>query len=361
MDEDFNELADALMGENRFEEARALLESGVQRMPRGWKPVQEDPLFVRIAFWDEEEFFAYVQDQGAAPTKPVLWAGASYSRGWYALGALASNQERLEHALFCMDCGIELEPDHPELWSEKGFILARLGRHEAALDCYTRAATIRSWAPQTQIARALRGKGVQLVDLNRIEEAEAALRQSLEMEPDSDIAHKELEYIEQLRSQDAKAKEKIPWFMHSFANPPADPLTVQLIALVEDLPPIAGPRTVGTENYSKILRAFMDRGWAGFEEEFGHIVPRDRPDYEQVKRDLLCEPVFKMKAHRNLARAFMAESGASEETLEDVIKDIFRDPGNQTRNRSRWKSAPQRGLGLLAAIAVLGRAAQQRN
>jgi hypothetical protein len=65
--------------------------------------------------------------------------------------------------------------------------------------------------------------------------------------------------------------------------------------------------------------------WAGFEEEFDRIVPRDRPDYEQVKRDLLREPVFSLKAQRNLARGFMAEIGASDDTLEDVLDDIFGD------------------------------------
>ncbi len=324
MDQDFNKIANALIAQNRLEEARTLLENAMQKMPRGWKPVQEDAEFIRVAFWDQEEFFAYVRGRDAK-AKSVLWIGKSYSRAWYVLSSLASKQGRLEHALFCVDCGIELEPDHPELWSQKGVVLGKLKRHEAALDCYIRAVTIRDWAPPDQTARALRGKGVQLIDLDRLDEAEAALQQSLRLEPDNDIAHKELEYIEQLRKQRADTKEKIPWFLHSFVNPPTDPLTVQLIALVEDLTSIPGPKTVGGENYSKILDAFMDRGWAGFEEEFDRIVRRDRPDYEQVKRDLLCEPIFSIKAHRNMARAFMAASGASEETLEDVLNDVFRE------------------------------------
>lgn len=175
-----------------------------------------------------------------------------------------------------------------------------------------------------QIARALSGKGVQLIDLERLDEAETALRQSLELEPESEIARNELEYIEQLRSQRAEEKEKIPWFLHSFVNPPTNPLTIQLLALVEDLPSIPGPKTVGSKNYSKVQRAFMDRGWAGFEEEFDRIVPRDRPDYEQVKRDMLREPIFSLKAHGNLARAVMAETGAAEETLEHVMDAIFK-------------------------------------
>ena len=70
--------------------------------------------------------------------------------------------------------------------------------------------------------------------------------------------------------------EQIPWFLHSFVNPPTDPLTIRLMALVEDLPSIPGPKTVGSANYSRLFDAFMKRGWTGFEEEFDRIVPRDR-------------------------------------------------------------------------------------
>ena len=215
-----------------------------------------------------------------------------------------------------------VQPDFASTAEE--VVLGKLKRHEEALQCYIRAATVREWAPATQIARALRGQGVQLVDLERLDEAEAALQESLGLEPDSEIARNELDYIAQLQGQRDEQKKKIPWFLHSFVNPPADPLTIQLIALVEDLPEIPGPKTVGPENYSKILDAFFDCGWAGFEEEFDRIVPRDRPDYEQVKRDLLCEDVFRMKVHRNMARAFLASTGRSDETFEDVMNDIFR-------------------------------------
>jgi hypothetical protein len=170
----------------------------------------------------------------------------------------------------------------------------------------------------------MRGQGVQLVDLERLDEAESALRRSLEFEQDNQLALEELEYVQQLRDDQAKRKKQLPWFMRALLEPPTDPLTVQLMALVEGLPSIPGPKTVGPDNYSKIFDAFMQRGWPGFEEEFDRIVPRDRPDYKQVKRDILCEPIFSAEAHRNTSRAFMASAGASDETLEDVMNDIFK-------------------------------------
>jgi tetratricopeptide (TPR) repeat protein len=154
--------------------------------------------------------------------------------------------------LFSLECGLELE-DHPELWSERGYVLSQMKRHQESLESYIRAASIRAWAPPSRVARALRGQGVQLVDLDRLDEAEEVLRKSLEIEPDSDVARGELDYIAGLKQRREKEEEAIPWFLHSFVNPPQDPLGIRLLALVEDLPSIPGPATVGPENYSQIL------------------------------------------------------------------------------------------------------------
>jgi tetratricopeptide (TPR) repeat protein len=325
MDKDFNRRAEALIREGQLDEARILLEESVERQPGKWRPIQERTECIQGAFWDEEEFFAYVMPQQKALTKSIFWVPGSYSKAWYLLALIGSKQGRLEHALFCVDCGLELEPDHPDLWSHKGVVLGKFKRHGEALECYIRAATARNWAPPAQVARALRGQGVQLIDLERLDEAEAALRQSLELEPESKIARQELDLIEQLRGERAKEKKKLLWFVDAIMHPPTDPLTVQLLQLVDGLPSIPGPQTVGAENYSEILDAFLERGWAGFEEEFDRIIPRNRRDYEQVKRDLLRESVFSLKAQRNLTRGFMAQIGASDETLEDVFNDIFGD------------------------------------
>ena len=314
MEPSFNRRADQLIVKGRYAEAQSFLEAAIQAMPAGWTAVWEDDRFLTIAFWDQEEFLAHSQREIKYPrvTKSIAWVDGSYSRAWYQLAVVASKQGRFEHALFCLDCGLELEPDHPELWNEKGYVLGRMERHQEAFNCYVRAASVRDWAPDSQVARALRGQGFQLVDLDRLDEAEDALRRSLELEPDSETAHNELDYIEDLRKKRAAEKEEIPWFLHSFVNPPTDPLTVRLLVLVEDLPSIPGPKTVGSENYSRIVDAFMKRGWAGFEEQFDRVVPRNRPDYAAVKQDMLCEPMYNIKAHRNLADAVLGNRTVDE-------------------------------------------------
>lgn len=319
MESGFNQRADELILDGRSAEARTVLETALQEMPEGWTPRWDDDAFLNIAFWNLEEFFACNDHEIKRMTKSISWVGESYSRAWYQLAVVASKEKRFENALFCIDCGIELEPDHPELWSEKGYLLGRLKRHQEAFDCYVRAASVRDWAPPSQTARALRGQGVQLVDLDRLDEAEDALRRSLELEPESETAHNELGYIADVRRKREAEKKEIPWFLHSFVNPPTDPLTIRLLALVEDLPSIPGPKTVGSENYSRISDAFMERGWAGFEEEFDRIVPRDRADYAEVKRHMLCEPIFSIKAHRNMADIVLGKK-----TVDEIFDEMER-------------------------------------
>jgi tetratricopeptide (TPR) repeat protein len=300
----FDQRADELIAQHRCAEARTLLEVSIREMPVGWKPVRNDGNFLAIAFWNKREFLAYTQHCKA--DKSIKWVPGSYSRAWCQLAEIAIEEKHLDHALLCVDTGLKVEPDHPELWNEKGYILSCLKRPEEAFRCYQRAATVRDWAPQSQVARALRGQGAALIDLERLSEAEVAFLKSLELDPGSENAKKELEYIQQVRRQhDSQKQAAIPLFI----DPPTDPLTVRLRAEVEDLEPIPGPRTVGSGNYSRILDSFIKRGWAGFEEVFDLVVPKTRADYTEVKRNLLRERVFSLKVQRNmlrLAKAFLS-------------------------------------------------------
>jgi hypothetical protein len=78
----FNNQADELIVAGHYAEAQALLESELQRASAGWKPRKEDDQCLEIAFWDQEEFLAYCQQQ---PDRLTIWAGASYSKAWYQL------------------------------------------------------------------------------------------------------------------------------------------------------------------------------------------------------------------------------------------------------------------------------------
>jgi len=201
----FNALAHQLMSKTQWAAARSLLERAIREMPVDWRPVRDDselPFTLICAFWDPAEILAYANSKKAEGYL-VKWIAESYSRAWCQLAIIAVEEGSLQSALSCIESGLTLEPDHPELWNEKGYVLSRQGQYADALLSYERGATVRDWAPASQIARALRGKGSMLIELKRLDEAEAAIRRSLALDPESKVGRNELEYI---RAQELRAK-----------------------------------------------------------------------------------------------------------------------------------------------------------
>jgi tetratricopeptide (TPR) repeat protein len=321
---DPTEQIDLAMARRRWSEARSLLREALAAMPSGWKPIREDEADVNCTSWDMDEFFAYTASHPAV-TKSVFWVRPSHSRWWWQLSETYVAEDLFQNAIQCIESGLALEPDHPLLWISKGFALNRLGRYEDALEVYRTAEVIRSWAPPTVAARALRGQGSSLIDLNRFNEARAAFERSLELDPGSEVARRELEYIAQAIQDQEKRAMTLPWFLHCVRYPPTDPLTAQLVVLVGDMEQIPGPQTIGSANYSKVLAAFMERGWAGFEEAFDGIVPRTRPDYADIKRDLLREPVFSQKVHERMSRVFLGQS-----TIDEMLQEAAHSDKRET-------------------------------
>ena len=306
----------AALRQNRAKDARDLIEQELASMPANWKPLEEDDKQVRGAFWDQDEFLAYVGRRRSDNEKSIFWTTVSFSKLWWQLADVNVSEGRFDNALVCVEKGLELEPDHPILWIERGYIFNRLGRHQEALEAYRTAATVRQWAPPAVTARALRGQGSALIDLGRFSEARGVYDASLEFDPKSESARKELEYIDQALANKKKQAATLPWFLHAIKFPPTDPLTLQLLLLVQNMDSIPGPKTVGTENYSMISKAFLASGWAGFEEAFDAVIPRSRADYADIKRDLLREPIFNPRVHSRMARVVLGEA-----TVDEILEE----------------------------------------
>ena len=68
---------------------------------------------------------------------------------------------------------------------------------------------VRDWARPSQIAHVLRGKGSTLIDLKRIDEAEEAIQQSLDLDPNSNTGRNELEYVVQLRRASKEERPQV--------------------------------------------------------------------------------------------------------------------------------------------------------
>lgn len=193
--------AEKAMAGRDFESARKILKKLLTSKPKGWRFLKEGKGKVEIAFWNQEDFLRHSVEVGAEGTEKrgIFWTGPPYTRMMFLMAMMDVEEGKYDDAMVWLDKALELEPDNPTLMGEKAFILKHKGNNEEAYGLYMEAVESRSWASPTEVASAMRGAGVALVDLQRLDEAEDLLRRSLELDPESVIARKELIYIEGLR------------------------------------------------------------------------------------------------------------------------------------------------------------------
>ena len=62
---------------------------------------------------------------------------AQEARSFYGMSLF--KLERYEEALEIVDAALEVKPDSPTEWSNRGFVLSALGRNEEALEAFEKA------------------------------------------------------------------------------------------------------------------------------------------------------------------------------------------------------------------------------
>jgi len=204
-------VADAFDAIQRGEiaQARAALEAVVAHVPAGWSPVTHSARGVAVAAWSYHDLLPYTlmeAMQGAAGTpgkREVAWVGPSYSRAFQLLAYLAVEDRDLDRAAGLLDRGIALEP-RAELQTERALVYGHQGQLDKALALYVQVSESAE-SDDAAKARAWRGRGSVLTDMGKLDDAEAAYRKSLEIEPDQKLALSELEYIQKLRAGQVKA------------------------------------------------------------------------------------------------------------------------------------------------------------
>jgi tetratricopeptide (TPR) repeat protein len=135
------------------------------------------------------------------PGKAIVvhnWCEALLIKG-YALGEL----KRYAQARVALEAAVEMSPANEQYLSELGSVFLREKDWPKALEIYTRAEEVAGVTePQSRdraTARALRGQGFALIELNRLDEAQAKYQRSLELERGNTLAQNQLRYIEKLR------------------------------------------------------------------------------------------------------------------------------------------------------------------
>lgn len=118
-----------------------------------------------------------------------------------------------ENALRVLDSGLKLNAvkgadlgaTAPALYSEQAAAYTKLKRWEDSLASCDGGLKIKS-LQKADHARLLRSRGFALVELNRLDEAEASYFESLKIEPENQVALHEMGYINKLRETGKKAE-----------------------------------------------------------------------------------------------------------------------------------------------------------
>jgi tetratricopeptide (TPR) repeat protein len=190
--------ADAIQAGD-LDAAVAILQTVIAAVPAGWKPARRVDGGLAVAAWAPEDLVPYLDGKEGA----VTWVAPSYSRAYYLLAFIAVERHDLPTATMLLDASLALE-QHPDAMTERALLAQQARTLDLALDLYTKV-SIADRGTDLQRARAWRGRGSVLIDMNRLDDAEAAYRTSLELQPDHHLALQQLDYIAKRRTGEVEA------------------------------------------------------------------------------------------------------------------------------------------------------------
>lgn len=173
--EKVNRAWDAIV-HNDFRVARQLLHEVVANAPKEYIYSYEEEGHMFIKFWGEDEFLNYVAGlDDEQRKKPITWLLSAYPRAYYYLAYIDMEERKPENALLLLKESLNLEPDQPICFCEMALAYTKLGDYEKAISLYDQAIQSRPYIPSSVKARALRGKGVVLIELGELDFAKKCL------------------------------------------------------------------------------------------------------------------------------------------------------------------------------------------
>jgi len=122
------------------------------------------------------------------PHDTVEWIDPAYGFARYLRGVALADLGRLEEAEQELERAIEWDPVSDRSHLELGWVAAQRGHHREGAVAYARAAELYRAGDARLAAQALRGRGYCLAALGLEDEALAAYRDALVLEPTSEVA-----------------------------------------------------------------------------------------------------------------------------------------------------------------------------
>jgi tetratricopeptide (TPR) repeat protein len=210
------ESAVGLIDEGNLAQAERLLADVAARAPSQYELVCVNGTQLDIKFWDLSDFLHYVMwQQKHGVERGITWIPSAYPKALYYLAFLRVKQGRYQEAIAFLDQGERLEPTNPNFRLERAQAIVRMGQFQDSLAHYRQVRELGPHTSAKHVGLALRGEGFALIELARLDEAEACFRQSLEFDPESPVAANELAYIQELRRGKKRATAEIVQTMNN--------------------------------------------------------------------------------------------------------------------------------------------------
>lgn len=145
------------------------------------------------------EIAAITSGLRGGPSNNIVLSYNTYGMAALMLGSYANEMRDPESAAYYLDRGLALQPGNPFLVGERHVAYILQGRSADSLAMVDAALAAPLFLTDTDRAHLLRNRGYDLIELGRLDEAEQAYLQSLELEPGHQGALKELNFIKLAR------------------------------------------------------------------------------------------------------------------------------------------------------------------
>ena len=145
----------------------------------------------------------YIASSGSA--LPVKFVDMACPMAYKNAGFLAVSAKDTDAAFEYLGKAEQLAPYWAEPVAERAYLIGQLGDRQASLETYRVALELAEKYPGSAYAKPLilRGIGYALIELGDLDAAQRTYEKSLELDPSSEIARDELDYIEQARERQA--------------------------------------------------------------------------------------------------------------------------------------------------------------
>lgn len=165
---------------------------------------QFDPALTQYTFQSAAEF----EEFRTSPIANFEWIDWGYKLCLQNLVFIAVERGEFPKALAMLAKLEAIAPISSGTAVEIGYVLNQIGKPDQALKEYHRARdlALRYASQKPYLAPSLRGISFALIELDRLEEAEEVLEQSLIIDPGNRVAPNELNYIRDLRGSRKKVR-----------------------------------------------------------------------------------------------------------------------------------------------------------